>query len=128
VELVKLKRGLSTFWAFLYRSKLARAPMPFWRVVVEAKLDRRARQWPRRYDSAITAVFVWARTIEEAEGLAALAMEEEGMAALTADAVKCPPAAAPRKAPTAIARSDYGFLSRDESERTGGSSRRDARA
>jgi hypothetical protein len=128
VEFVKLKRGLSGFWAFLYRSKLAKAPMPFWRVVVEAKLDRRAKSWPKRYDSAVTAVFVWARTIEEAEGLAALALEEEAMAAMTADAVKCAPAAAPRKVPTAVARSDYGFLTRDENQRAGGSPRRDARA
>ena len=125
---MKLKRGLSGFWAFLYQSKLAKPPMPFWRVVVEAKLDRRAKNWPKRYDSAVTAVFVWARTIEEAEGLAALALEEEGMAAMTADAVKCQPAAPPRKVPTAVARSDYGFLARDENERAGGSPRRDARA
>jgi hypothetical protein len=126
VEFVKLKRGLSKFWAFMFRSKLARPPMPFWRVVVEAKLDRRARQWPMRYGSAVTAVFVWARTIEEAEGLAALALEEEGMIAITADAGKSPPAAAPKREPTAVARTDLGFLSRSEDEAR--NSRRDARA
>mgnify|MGYP001573979866 CR=1 FL=1 len=126
---MKLKRGLSGFWAFLYRSKLARAPMPFWRVVVEAKLDRRAKTWPKRYDAAVVAIYCWARTIEEAEGLAALAVEQEGLSAVTADALKCPPAAAPRSTPAAVARSAFGFLTRAEDEtRTGGASRRDARA
>jgi hypothetical protein len=126
VEFVKLKRGLSKFWSFLYRYKLARPQMPFWRVVVEARLDRRARQWPMRYDSAVTAVFVWARTIEEAEGLAALALEEEGLIALTADAIKCAPAVAPRRSPAAVARNEIGFLTRSEDEAR--NSRRDARA
>jgi len=126
---VRLKRGLSGFWAFLYRSKLARAPMPFWRVVVEAKLDRRVKPWPKRHDSAVVAVYVWARTIEEAEGLATLAIDQEGLKAMTADAVKCPPAAAPRKEPTAVARSQFGFLSSAVDEtRAGGASRRGARA
>lgn len=126
---MKLKRGVSRFWAFLFRSRIVRAHMPFWRVVVEAKLDRQARKWPRRFGSAVSAVFVWARTIEEAEGLAALALEEEGMIALTADAKKCPPAAAPRRTPAAVARSDLGFLQRLEGEaEADGASRRDARA
>ena len=126
---MRLKRGLSGLWAFLYRSKVARPPMPFWRVVVEAKLDRRAKTWPKRHEAAIVAVYVWARTIEEAEGLAALALEAEGMMAVTADAIKCPPAAAPRREPMAVARSAYGFLAVAEDEtRAGGASRRDARA
>jgi hypothetical protein len=123
---VRLKRGLSSFWSFMFRSKLARPPMPFWRVVVEAKLDRSSRDWPKRYDAAITAVFVWARTIEEAEGLATLALEEEGLTAVTADAAKCAPAAAPKRDPTAVARTDLGFLTRSEDEAR--NSRRDARA
>ena len=110
---MKLKRGgPSKLWAFLYRAKLARARMPFWRVVVEARLDRRAKRWPERYDAAVTAVFVWARTIEEAEGIAALALEAEGLAVMTADAKKCPPAAAPRHAPMAMSRTELGFLDR----------------
>ena len=126
---MKLKRGPSRFWNFLYRAKLARAPMPFWRVVVEAKLDRRAKPWPRRLDGVVAAVFVWARTVEEAEGLAALALEEEGLEAVTADAVKCPPSAAPRRAPTAVARSELGFIARIEGDaRTDPTSHRDARA
>ncbi len=126
---MKLKRGVSGFWAFLYRSKFVRAPMPFWRVVVEAKLDRRAKSWPKRHESAVVAVYVWARTIEEAEGLATLALEAEGMMAVTADAMKAPPAASPRREPAAVARSPYGFISVAEDEtRAGGASRRDARA
>jgi len=109
---MKLARGPSRFWAFLYRAKLLRAPMPFWRVVVEAKLDRRARSWPRHVEGAVAAVFVWARTIEEAEGLAALALDEEGLDAVTADAVKCPPSAAPRRMPAAVARGELGFIPR----------------
>lgn len=126
---MKLKRGESKLWSFLYRARLARPPMPFWRVVVEARLDRRARQWPKKYEAAVAAVFVWARTIEEAEGLAALAMEEEGLQAVTADAMKCAPSAAPRAKPKAVARSDLGFLPRLEGEaHTDGPSHRDARA
>lgn len=122
---MKLKRGLSAFWAFMYRRRFALARMPFWRVVVEAKLVGRARGWPQDADAAIVAVFVWARTIEEAEGLAALALEEEGLQTLTADATKHAPAAAPRRKPAAVARSDYGFLQRADDEAP---SRRGARA
>lgn len=116
---MKLKHGPSRFWARLYRWRLARAPMPFWRVVVEAKLDRGARRWPRRFSAAVTAVFVWARTIEEAEALALLALEREGLAGLTADAVKHPPAAAPRREPAAVARGRIGFVARTEDEPAG---------
>ena len=126
---MKLKRGLSRFWTFAFRAGFARAPMPFWRVVVESKLDRRARAWSKKYDGAVTAVFVWARTIEEAEGLAVLALEEEGLEPITADAVKCAPAARPKKTPQAVARSDIGFITNVEDEQTAdGSSRRGAQA
>lgn len=126
---MKLKRGLSRFWAIAYRAGLARAPMPFWRVVVECKLDRRVRNWSKRYDGAVTAVFVWARTIEEAEGLAQRALEHEGLVSVTADAIKCPPAAPPKKVPTAVSRSDLGFItSAEDEERADGSSHRDAQA
>ncbi len=121
---MKLKRGASGFWAWAYRVRLVRAPMPFWRVVVEAKLMRGARRWPRGADSAVTAVLVWARTIEEAEALAVLALEQEGLAALTADAKKCPPAAAPRPEAMAVARTELGFLSREPAQAR---TRRDAR-
>lgn len=126
---MKLKRGLSRIWPALYKAKLIRPHMPFWRVVVEAKLDPRSTRWPRKFATAVTAVWVWARTIEEAEGLAALALEEEGLQTITADAKKCPPAAAPRRTPAAVSRTELGFLPRLDGE-TGadGPSRRDARA
>ncbi|MDZ4691951.1 hypothetical protein [Terricaulis sp.] len=126
---MKLKRGLSRIWPALYQMKLVRAHMPFWRVVVEARLEGRSKKWPRKFGSAVTAVFVWARTIEEAEGLAVLALEEEGLATLTADAKKTPPAAAPRRIPAAVARTELGFLPRLDGETSAeGPSRRDARA
>lgn len=126
---VKLKRGPSAFWAAMHRWRLVRARMPFWRVVVEARFDRSARNWPDRYDGAVAGVFVWARTIEEAEGLASLAMQEEGLTPVTADAVKCHPAGPPRAAPAAISRSAFGYLARAQDEApTPGPSRRDARA
>ncbi len=126
---LKRKRGESKFWAFLYRSGFARARMPFWRVVVEAQLDRRVKAWPERFESAVAAVFVWARTVEEAEALATLAIEAEGMLTLTADAMKHPPAAPPRREPAAVARTALGFLPRlDAGAVAGGASHRDARA
>jgi hypothetical protein len=129
MERVKLRRGPSPFWAFLHRAKLVRGHMPFWRVVVEARLDHLARDWPEEQASAVAAVFVWARTIEEAEALASLALEREGLVMQTADAQKCPPAAAPRRSPAAVSRSELGFLPRVDGE-TGaaGPSRRGARA
>ncbi len=126
---MKLKRGLSRIWPALYQMKLVQAHMPFWRVVVEARLEGRSKKWPRKFGSAVTAVFVWARTIEEAEGLAVLALEEEGLTTLTADAKKTPPAAAPRRIQAAVARTELGFLPRLDGETSAeGPSRRDARA
>ena len=126
---MKLKRGPSSLWRWLHRVGLARAPMPFWRVVVEARLVRGARKWPRGAAAAVTAVFVWARTIEEAEALSVLALEAEGLKALTADAKKCPPAAAPKRTPMAVARTEIGFIEREPGESArGGASRSGARA
>lgn len=125
----KLARGTSRLWAALYRAKLARPPMPFWRVVVEAALDRRVRKWPARHEAAVTAVYVWAHTVEEAEAIAALALEAEGLRTLTADAMKCAPAAPPRRHVEAMARSELRFLPRlDRESGVDGPSRRDARA
>lgn len=126
---MKLQRGPSRFWAFMHRAKLARGHMPFWRVVVEARLDHMARTWPEEYASAVAAVFVWARTIEEAEALASLALEQEGLITQTADAQKAPPAAAPKRVAMAMSRTELGFLPHVDGE-TGaaGPSRRDARA
>jgi hypothetical protein len=129
VECVKLKRGISGFWAFLFRARVVKARMPFWRVVVEARLDRQARAWPQGVEAAVAPVFVWARTIEEAEALAALAIEEEGLEALTADATKFPPSAAPRGSPAAVGRGVWGFVARHVGVAGAeGPSRRDARA
>lgn len=126
---MKLKRGTSRFWAFLFRARIVRPRMPFWRVVVEARLDRRIRNWPDGAHAAVAPIYVWARTIEEAEALAALAIEDEGLEALTADALKHPPAAAPRGAAAAVARGDWRFLARHEGDADAeGPSRRDARA
>lgn len=122
---MRLRRGLSPFWAFMHRRRLVPAHMPFWRVVVEARLLCVSDDWPPDADAAVVAIFVWARTIEEAEGLAALALEEEGMTAYTADAKKEAPASAPRRTPGAVARSEYGFLRYDDDEAP---SRRGARA
>jgi hypothetical protein len=126
---MKLARGPSRFWALLHRLGMVKTHLPFWRVVVDARLNRRARDWPPEADGAVTAVFVWARTVEEAEGLAALALEQEGLEAMTADAVKCPPAAAPSRRAAAVARAELGFLARcDDGARTDPPSRWDARA
>jgi len=111
-----LKRGPSRFWAMLHRLGLAHAQMPFWRVVVEARLNRKTRRWPARADEAVTAVFVWARSIEEAEGLAALALEPEGLDTITADAKKAPPAAAPKAEPCAMARAELRYMPRNDDD------------
>ncbi len=113
---MSLPRGPSWFWAFMHRIRIARPLMPFWRVVVEARPDRAARRWPHAMDAAVTAVFVWANSAEEAEALARLALEREGLAALTADATKCAPAAAPRREPCAVARTAFGYLASAEGE------------
>ena len=83
---------------------------------MEARLNRTGRRWPARVEGAVTAVFVWARSIEEAEGLATLALDEQGLDTLTADAVKCPPCAAPQTEPAAVARGELRFLPRIEGE------------
>lgn len=104
--------GPSRFWAFLIRARLARYAMPFWRVVVEVRPMRGRREWPREAEVGVTGVFVWARSAEEAEGLAMLALEEERLGAVTADAKKADPAARPRKRPAAIARTPLRYLPR----------------
>lgn len=126
---MRLKRGPSRLWSAMFVAGLARARMPFWRVVAEAKLGGNPKRWSKRYGSAVVAVFVWARTIEEAEGIASLALEEEGLEVLTADAKQCPPAAPPRRVPMAMSRTSLGFLPRLEGETDArGSPRRGARA
>lgn len=108
--------GPSRFWAMLFRLRLARYAMPFWRVVVEVRPMRGRREWPREADVGVTGVFVWARSSEEAEGLAMLALEEERLGAVTADAKKADPAAQPRKHPAAVARTPLRYLARIREE------------
>ncbi len=109
-------RGPSGLWALIYRLRLARFSMPFWRVIVECRPMRARRDWPRDAETGVTGVFVWARSAEEAEGLAMLALEEDGFGALTADAVKAAPAARPRRRPAAVARTDMRYLPRLHSD------------
>jgi hypothetical protein len=122
---VKRARLPSPFWAFLIRRGLARPQIPFWRVVIEARPDHAQRAWPADLGAVVGAVFVWARTIEEAEGLARLAVEGEALTPLTADAVRAPPAARPRAAPCVAGVGEWGFLPRAGED---SASRRDARA
>jgi hypothetical protein len=113
---MKLKRasraGPSRLWAFAFRTHLARMHMPFWRVVCECRPLRMQRSWPSYAEAAVTGVFVWARSSEEAEGLAALALEAEGFVTVTADAKKADPGAHPRKQPAAMARTSFVYLPR----------------
>ena len=126
---MKLKRGLSRIWPALYQAKLVRPHMPFWRVVVEARLDRRSKKWPRKFDTAGPPGFGWGRPGGEGAGRAALGLGETGLEALTTDAKKLAPAAGPRKPPAAVARAELGFLPRRDGEAGAeGPSRRDARA
>lgn len=106
------RRGPSRFWALAHRIGAAKMRMPFWRVIVECQPMIKHRGWPVNADLAVTGVFVWARTSEEAEGLAMLALEDEGMAAGTADARKEAPSARPRKQPAALARTGFVYLPR----------------
>lgn len=113
---MKLKRGPrsgpSRFWAFAFRTHMARMRMPFWRVVCECRPLRTMRAWPAHAEAGVAGVFVWARSSEEAEGLAALALEAEGYVTVTADAKKADPAARPRAEPVAVARTAFAYLPR----------------
>lgn len=106
---LKEGRGDGWFWRLVYRAGLARPQMPHWRVVVEAAPDRARRSWPEEVEGAVVSVWVWARTAEEAEGLAQLAIDEEGLSPITADAMREPPESGPRAESGAIARSGYVF-------------------
>ena len=118
-----VRRAPSRFWSGLHRLGLARAKLPFWRVVVEGKLNPRMKTASARWGRAVAGVFVWARTIEEAEGLAALALRDEGVETVTADAVRWPPGAAPSRTPQAVARTPFGYLPLQEEDARGRSSR-----
>ncbi|MFZ4120491.1 MAG: hypothetical protein ACOYKM_02415 [Caulobacterales bacterium] len=100
------------FWRFMYRAGFARAAMPHWRVVVEAVPDRLRGHWPAEVEGMVVSVFVWARTPEEAEGLAQLAVDAEGLCLITADAARAPPACAPSAEPKVVARTDFAYFGR----------------
>lgn len=117
-------RGPSRFWSFMFRSGLVKAHMPFWRVVVEARPHPQLRRGRNRFESAVTGVFAWARTIEEAEAVASLALAEEGFETITADAVKCAPSGPPSRLARAVARTPLGLLASDGE---GAASRKDVR-
>lgn len=102
----------SRVWRLAFRLGLARESMPFWRVVCEVRPSPSARFWPPRSDVAVTAVFVWANTPEEAEGLAALALEGEALSAITADATRVPPALRPSRLSVAVARGPLAYMPR----------------
>lgn len=123
---LRVMRAPSRIWSSLHRLGLARARLPFWRVVVEGRLDHRERQWPSHLSRAVTGVFVWARTVEQAEGLAALALQHEGIEAITADAVRWPPGAVPSSTARAVARTPFGFMPRMDEDFQNLSSRRGA--
>ena len=126
---MSLPRGPSRFWAAMHTWGVVHARMPFWRVVVEARLNRSGHRWPANADGAVVAVFCWARSIEEAEGLASLAVSEFGLNAQTADAKQTPPAASPKRDPCAVARSEIRYLHRVDGEAPSNPpSRRGARA
>jgi hypothetical protein len=83
--------------------------MPQWRVVVEGHPDRDRRAWPAGIDGAVSTVLVWAPTVEEAEALAQLAIEAEGLIPTTADAVKIAPCTAPSGEARAMRRTPFAF-------------------
>jgi hypothetical protein len=93
----------------MYRWRVVRARMPFWKVVVEAAPDRTRASWPVEIEGVVTTAFVWARTIEEAEGLARLALEADGLSTSTADAVRATPDCRPATAPEVARLAPYGF-------------------
>ncbi len=108
--------GAGFMWRALYRWKLIRPAMPQWAVVVEATPDRTRRPWPAEVEGVVVNITVWARTVEEAEGLAQLAVFEEGLSPVTADANSTPPVTAPSREPKAVFRSDFAFFGRIEED------------
>jgi hypothetical protein len=102
------------FWRALYACGLARAHMPQWRVVVEAKpLLPRSCVSGAPADGAVVSVFVWAGESEEAEAYARLAVEAEGFIVLTADATLEQPLTRPATAPGAVARTGYAYYGQE---------------
>jgi hypothetical protein len=108
--------GAGMLWRALYRARFIRAAMPQWVVVVEAAPDRTRRPWPNEVEGVVVSVTVWARTIEEAEGLAQLAIFEEGLNPVTADAKSCPPCTLPSREAKAMFRSAFAYFGRIEDD------------
>jgi hypothetical protein len=104
--------GAGVIWRALFRWRLVKAAMPQWTVVVEATPDRTRRPWPEEVEGVVLSVMVWARAVEEAEGLAQLAIFEEGLNPITADANPCEPCCAPSLEPQAVWRSRFAFFGR----------------
>jgi hypothetical protein len=107
---LKVGLGGAWFWRSLYRAGLVRPPMPQWRVVVEARPVR-----PRRtplgevIGGVVVGVIVWAEDVEEAEALARIAVEADGLGAMTADGVRIAPQTRPAKESGAVARTPYAL-------------------
>lgn len=113
---MRVGKGASAFWRWLFQRKLLRASMPQWAVVVEATPDRARRPWPVAVESVVVNYTVWARTIEEAEGLAQLAAFEEGLVTVTADAKRIDPCAAPSREPRVVGRTRFAHIESIEDE------------
>lgn len=89
------------FWRALYQLGWARAWLPQWCVVVEGRRGRRI---------GVTGVLVWAMEAEEAEALAQLALSDEGIDPITADATAVAPQCAPSRTARACVRSPMAWL------------------
>lgn len=116
VKAMRIGKGASALWRWLFQRRIVRALMPQWAVVVEATPDRARRNWPPAVESVVVNYTVWARTIEEAEGLAQLAAFEEGLVTVTADAKRIEPCAAPSREPRVIGRTRFAHFESIEDE------------
>jgi len=113
---VRVGAGASWLWRWLYRVRWLKQTMPQWAVVVEATPDPARRRWPASTEGVVVNFTVWARTIEEAEGLAQLAAFEEGLTTVTADAKRTQATTAPSREPKVVARTAFAFIKKIEDE------------
>lgn len=97
--------GAAPLWRWAYRLRLARQTMPQWRVVIEA-----VRWVGQQREVLVCGVLVWAPDAEEAEALARLAVEQEDLETVTADARPTPPQWRPSSHAQAVARTPYNRL------------------
>jgi hypothetical protein len=105
---------VGAFWRQLYRLGLARSRLGYWRVVVEGRPKDPVKS--AGFSGAVTAVFVWAHDPEEAEALARLSVEADGLDTVTADATAETPDRAPRRTPGVAGRIGYAFYGADGPE------------